>query len=192
VPTKPVPVGPYLVLVPTSGPPNTRTVYVRGAHLPPSTPVQLTWSTLLHLSGISTTAYTDKLGRLSSSFTIPASQPGRYRIVAQVGGNLYATALYTVRSEAVVTVSVSSAPGSVILTIQGARFLPREKLLLVAYSMTTRQPPIILGYAQTGRRGSFRLIRSTRQLVTGQYALRAFATGASSAQMAETFFEVVV
>jgi hypothetical protein len=50
----------------------------------------------------------------------------------------------------------------------------------------------VLGTLKSDQRGDFRFSMPTKRLGQGQYVLRAFSQSTLAAQMAETFFEVVV
>ena len=186
------PTGPYIVLLPSSGPPASRQITVRGAHLPPSSPLDLGWSPDGRTAPIVRRAGTDRAGKLVAQFTVPASRPGKYRIVATVNGVRYARAIYRVTSDATLTASAAPSGDAEIVHVHGTDFLPRERLLLVAYPMSVRGKAIIIGYTHCGRRGRFRFHRTLPGLPPGQYALRAYSQDGLSAQMGETFFEVVI
>lgn len=193
VPTRFVPpAGPYIVLLPPQGPPVSRQITVRGAHLPPSSAVQLSWSPDGRSAPVTRQAGTDRSGNLLTQFSVPAAPPGRYRITASVNGVRYALAIYRVASQALLSASAEPAHGAETVRVQGSQFLPREKLLLVAYPMSVRGKPIVVGIARCGRKGRFRFETTLRGLAPGQYALRAYSQDAMSAQMGETFFEVVI
>jgi hypothetical protein len=184
-------IGPYLVLSPHSGPPSSQTITVRGGRLPPSVTLQLVWSPFGRSSPISRQAYTDRHGNLSSDLVIPASSPGLYQVEADYGGVTYAAARYTVVSRATLAVGVASGSSTGELEVSGSHFLPRLKLVLVAYRATGGDPVAVLGTVDTGAGGHFTLT-AHKQLAPGEYILRAWSTSTLSAQMAETFFQVVL
>jgi hypothetical protein len=186
------PAGPYIVLLPSVGPPASRQITVRGGHLPPSSAVQLSWSPDGRVAPITRSAGTDRAGNLVSQFTVPASPPGRYRIVATVNGVRYALAIYHMTSQALLSASAAPQRGAEVVRVKGRAFLPYEKLLLIAYPMSVRGKPIVVGRARCGRKGNFHFETTMSELAPGQYALRAYSQDALSAQMGETFFEVVI
>jgi hypothetical protein len=165
---------------------------VRGGHLPPSAAVQLGWSRDGKSAPITTPAGTDKHGNLLTQFVIPAAPPGTYYVVLLIGGARFASAPYVVRSRATLNVVVSSASGGDRLFIQGRRFLPHLKLLLVAYPIDTGGKAVVIGTTWCGRRGGFRYSRTVTGLALGQYVLRAWSNDALVAEMAETYFQVVI
>lgn len=182
----------YIRLLPASGPPKSMTIRVLGAHLPANAQLQLTLTSAGSRGPVSTSASTDAGGRLQSRFTVPGAAPGRYRIVASLNGVTYAAAAYTVISDASLTVQTSSYGKGARVTVRGQRFLSHLKLLLVAYPMDVRGKPILVGDARTNARGAFRFVTTLRKLPPGQYALRAWSQNALAAQMADTFFQVVI
>jgi len=151
--------------------------------------VQIIWSPNGKISPLSSTAYTDRHGGLRATLSVPASPPGLYRVLAEVNGVPYAQASYHVISGA--TLHVLGAGGDV-LVISGRRFIPDVRLVLVAYPTFEAHKYFVLGTVQSDRRGDFRLSMPTKRLGQGQYVLRAFSQSTLAAQMAETFFEVVV
>lgn len=187
-----VPSGPYIELVPSTGPPATRRLIVRGGHLPPSAGVQLGWSRDGKSAPITTPAGTDSHGRLLTQFVVPAAPPGTYHVLLLLGGVRYASAPYVVSSRATLTVSVSAVSGGESLTIRGRRFLPRIKLLLIAYPIDAGGKPVVVGKVRSGHHGAFKYSRTVSGLALGQYTLRAWSNDALAAQMAETFFQVVI
>lgn len=182
---------PYLMVFPSSGPPVSRTIYVRGGNLPKWQTIQLTWSPSGRASPLSTVSYTDKQGGLSTHFSIPGSPPGRYLVRAEIDGVTYAAAWYAVTSAARLNVSVLAEAGGDSIQVSGKRFLPELDLLLVAFPVF-RRGHVILGWARTNARGAFSLQSVPHRLEPGQYVLRAYSTSALSAQMAEALFEVVI
>lgn len=186
------PASPYIVLSSASGPPMQRVVVVSGGHLPPSTSIQLEWSLGGKSSPISTTAQTGRGGGLRSTFTIPASPPGKYRVLATTNGTIWASTVYRVRSAATLSGSVSSVVHGERVTVAGKHFLPRVKLLLIAYPMSVRGKPVIIGTARSDGSGAFTYTRTIGKLPLGEYALRAWSQDALAAQMAETFIQVVI
>lgn len=187
-----MPKGPYLVLYPASGPPISQTIIVHGGNLPPASTLQLVWSPGGRLSPIAITAYTDRRGTLSTRLAIPGTPPGRYEVIANVNGVRYASARFVVTSKASLAVQVLPAGNGETLQIRGRRFLPRLRLLLVAYAMSAAGHPVVLGAVQTNARGKFVFVSSGRSLAPGQYVLRAWSADALSAQMAEAFFQVLM
>jgi hypothetical protein len=137
-------------------------------------------------------ANTDAHGKLVARLAIPASPPGSYKVVALVGGVRYAVANYSVVSEGQLSVSVSPTGSGELLHIRGHHFLPRMKLLLAAYPMNTRGKPVVIGVVRCGAKGRFHVERKVQKLALEQYALRAWSQNGMTAQMAETFFQVVI
>lgn len=185
----------YIALSSASGPPAQRLVVVRGGHLPPSRTVSLQWSLgskSPSTSPISTTTRTGPHGELRSRFTVPASPPGKYSIVAAIDGEIVATAAYRVESKATLSGHVSPAPQGETVHIRGRHFLPRVKLLLVIYPMSVHRKPVILGRVRSNSQGRFAYTRTVRKLSLGQYAVRAWSQDALATQMAETFIQVVI
>jgi hypothetical protein len=187
-----IPGGPYLQLLPASGPPRSSTVVVRGGHLPTHAQVQLEWAAAGSKGPITTTTWANGRGRLVTRFSIPGSAPGRYRIIASVNGVQYATAQYTVVSDAALSVGVGPSRRGEVLSVRGHHFLSRARLLLIAYPLDVKARPIVVGRARASAAGTFRYRGVLRHLAPGQYALRAWSQNALSAQMAETFFQVVI
>jgi hypothetical protein len=190
-PFKP-PAHPYIVLSSTSGPPAQRTIVVRGGHLPKTSSISLEWSLKGKASPVSTPAQTNRDGVLRTSFTIPASPPGTYRVVATVNGFTWASAEYRVRSAAVLSGSVAPAQHGERITIRGRHFLSHVKLLLVAYPMSARGKPIVIGTIDTDGTGAFSYAHTVPKLPLGQYVVRAWSQNAFAAEMAETFIQVVI
>ncbi len=186
------PTHPYIVLSRDSGPPAQQAIVVRGGHFPASSIVQLEWSLNGKKSSISTTTRTGRGGALRSSFTIPASPPGQYRVVATINGTVWAGAGYRVQSDARLSGRVSSVSRGEQIHVRGKHFLPHVKLLLVAYPMSARGKPVIVGTVRTDAKGAFTYTRTLTKLPMGQYALRAWSQNAFAAQMAETFIQVVI
>jgi len=184
-----VPAGPYLQLLPDAGPPLSRSIGIRGGHFPPAVTVQIIWSPNGKISPLSSTAYTDRHGGLRDTLSVPASPPGPYRVLAEVNGVPYAEASYHVVSGA--TLQVVNAGGDT-LVISGRRFIPGVRLALVAYPTFEAHKYFVLGTLKSNQRGDFRFSMATKRLGQGQYVLRAFSQSTLAAQMAETFFEVVV
>ncbi|MBV9282633.1 MAG: hypothetical protein JOZ41_21355 [Chloroflexi bacterium] len=168
------------------------TISVRGGNLPPSFTVQLLWSPWRRTSGISKTAYTDRRGALVSELSVPASPPGAYVVTVTVNGVPYASALYTVRSAAVLSASASFAPGGDVVRVAGKRFVGNLKLELVAYPMFTGRKAVVLGIVTASPSGSFQRSFTTNQLRPGQWVLRAWSISDLAVQMAEAYFEVLI
>jgi len=183
------PAGPYLQLLPDAGPPLSRSIGIRGGHFPPAVTVQIIWSPNGKISPLSSTAYTDRHGGLRDTLSVPASPPGPYRVLAEINGVPYAEASYHVISGA--ALQVTSAGGNT-LVISGRRFIPGVRLALVAYPTFEAHKYFVLGTLKSDQRGDFRFSMPTKRLGQGQYVLRAFSQSTLAAQMAETFFEVVV
>ncbi|HEX6506763.1 MAG TPA: hypothetical protein VF221_03945, partial [Chloroflexota bacterium] len=187
-----VPKSAYIRLEPTSGPPLDRTVTVVGGNLPHEVAVDVVWSPNGRVTPLATTGYTDAHGALRATLSIPASAPGTYRVVATVQGVRYAVTTYRIASAATLTASVVGASDSQKIVIVGKKFIPRYSLTLIAYSTVGGRKPIVLGTVQANDRGRFTFTDSTTRLDPGQYLLRAWSLSAVAAQMAQTFFEVVV
>ncbi len=181
---------PYLVLQPDTGPPASSTITVRGGGLPPSAGVSLVWAAPGRDVGVGTSASTTRHGRLSSRFTIPASTPGVYNVLAEVNGVPYASARYTVVSMASLSANVTGAPGHEYLVVHGNHFLPGLRLVLIAYPVGKGAKPVDVGTSRTNSAGKLSYSHLER-LPSGQYILRAWSASALSSQMAETFFQVV-
>jgi hypothetical protein len=187
-----VPAGPYIVLHPNSGPPVDRTIVVTGGHFPHSVAISILWSLSGHLTPLSTTGYSDGHGALRATLSIPASAPGLYRVQAQVNGVPYARAGYHIVSLASLATSVTSSSSGGTLTVVGKKFVPGFQLTLIAYSTVGGRTPIVLGTVQVNSRGRFAFAWPMDQLQPGQYILRAWSASSVAAEMAQTFFEVVV
>lgn len=183
---------PYVVLVPDSGPPASKSIDIEGAHLPASTAIQLQWSSGGNAAPISHTAYSDAAGRLRSAFIVPSVNPGAYQILASVGGKQVATATYYVKSAAALTVKAIPTDKGYEVRIRGAHFLHGLRLLLVAYPLVSGEKPLVLGTTRATDRGTLAFSYVTPRLRPGQYVLRAFAASLLSSQMAEAFFQVVL
>jgi hypothetical protein len=175
-----------------SGPPTSRTIWIRGGNLPSNETVDLAWAPHGNSSPVSTTGYTDAHGGLNAQFTVPGSPPGNYRVVAVINGVPYAAALYHVVSAAVLGVSVSTKSSGERLSIQGRHFLPHLKLLLISYSMTGKQKPDVVGTITSNAKGSFFVTKTIKMLAPGQYVLRAAAVNSYAAQVADAFYQVVL
>ena len=186
------PPGPYVRLSPSSGPPVGRSILIRAGNLPPSSAVQLVWSPTGRRSAVTRTAYTDRKGNMSTDFSVPGSTPGIYQVMASVDGVAWAKARYTVTSDAALHVVVSSGAGGEMVRVSGKRFVSRLHLLLIVYPMFQGGPVLVLGRTQADRHGAFTFVQGSRQLIPGQYELRAWSTDALSAQMAEAFFQVII
>jgi hypothetical protein len=154
--------------------------------------VQLGWSSNGKSAPITTAAGTDRKGNLLTQFTVPASPPGTYQVLLTVGGVRYAAAPYAVSSAATLTARATGVAGGDRIRVRGANFMPRLKLLLIAYPIDIRGRPIVVGTVRCGSHGRFKYSRMLTKLSLGQYALRAWSTDAMSAQMAETYFQVVI
>jgi hypothetical protein len=185
------PTGPYIRVIPASGPPESRTLQVLGGHLPPRATIQLVWAATTGTSSIGTYAGTTATGTLATRFSVPAAPPGVYRVIAEINAVPYASANYTVKSKATLSVSVYGSAPDVRLIVRGSHFVPRITILLVVYPLVKKGEPIMLGRTQSGKRGTISLVRSSRRLVIGQYLVRAFSASASAAQTAQAFFDIV-
>jgi len=183
---------PYLLLFPSAGPPVSRRIFVRGGNLPQKETVQLIWSPNGRTSPVSTTAYTDRKGRLAADFSLPGSPPGRYQIRLEINGVDYAAAWYSVTSAARLEIRVGTNAGGDEIVVSGRRFLADLKLVLVAYPVSNPKGYTLLGWPITDGRGRFSYRYDARRLPAGQYVLRAYSTSAVAAQMAEAPFEVVI
>lgn len=181
---------PYIVLEPNTGPPASQTITVRGGGLPASASVALVWTTSGRGAGVGTTTGTTRRGALAARFTIPASPPGFYDVIAEVNGVPLASARYTVASTANLVATMQGAPGHETLAIHGVHFLPRLHIVLIAYAAGNRMRAIYIGGAETTSSGKLSYARR-EQLPPGQYILRAWSASAMSSQMAETVFQVV-
>lgn len=187
-----VPPGPYIELIPSTGAPVSRRILVRGGHLPPSVGVQLGWSSDGKSAPIATGAGTDKKGMLLTHFSVPASPPGRYYVLLTIGGVRYASAPYVVSSAAALSARAIGRAGSNRIIVRGTGFLPHLKVLLIAYPIDVKGRPLVVGTTRSGRYGRFKYVRSFARLALGQYLLRAWSDNALAAQMAETYFQVVI
>jgi hypothetical protein len=187
-----VPAGPYIQLQPNSGPPVDRTIIVLGAHFPRNAAVTILWGLTGRLTPLSTTGYSDAHGRLRASLSVPASAPGQYRVLADVQGVPYARATYDIVSLASLATSVTPTARGGTLSISGKKFVPGFRLTLIAYSTVGGRKPIVLGTVQVNPRGRFSFDRPVDDLDPGQYVLRAWSSSSVAAEMAQTFFEVVV
>ncbi|MDQ2742965.1 MAG: hypothetical protein M3Z66_11815 [Chloroflexota bacterium] len=185
-----IPAGPYLELVPNSGPPISRTILVRGGGLPHSALVDLEWTISGHSAGVGTAVTTSIHGKLGTRFRIPGAPPGRYKVMVLVGGVPYATAWYTVRSAATLTAEVAGDPGRQAIVIRGRGFVPRLRLLLIAYPLERGSVPRVLAETRADTRGRIDLIRTGRNLRPGEYLIRAWSESAISSQMAQTILQV--
>jgi hypothetical protein len=165
---------------------------VTGGHLPPSSQVALEWSLGGKASPISTMAQTGRHGGLRSTFSIPASPPGKYRILASVNGVIWAGSVYRVQSAATMSGSVTPAAHGEHVQLRGRHFVSNVKLLLVAYPLSTRGKPVVLGTVHSDGHGAFAYTRTVRTLPLGQYVVRAWSQSALTAQVAETFIQVVI
>lgn len=157
-----------------------------------SVAVQLVWTPRSRSSAVSTTAYTDRKGNLSSRFSIPASPAGSYHIEVDVNGVAYASTLYRVRSHAGMVVALAPGAGGETIKVRGKHFLPYLTLLLVAYPMFTGAKAILLGRTRSDSVGRVRFTTTISAFRAGQYDLRAWSSNGLAAQMADAFFEVVV
>lgn len=187
-----VPTGPYLVLHPNSGPPVDRTIVVAGGNFPHRVAVTILWSLSGRLTPLSTTGYSDGHGGLRASLSIPASAPGLYRVEAQAQGVPFARANYHIISLASLAANVDARRSGGTLSVAGKRFVPGFQLTLIAYSTVDGRKPIVLGNVQVNARGRFAFSRPMDRLEPGQYVLRAWSASSVAAEMAQTFFEVVV
>jgi hypothetical protein len=181
---------PYLALNPAAGPPASRTITVRGGGLPPSAGVSLVWAAPGQNAGVDTSAATGRHGRLWTRFTIPASPPGVYDVLAEVNGTTYASAHYTVVSMATLAANVTGGSRQQRLSVYGNHFLPGLRLALIAYPVGKGAKPVDIGTSRTSSSGKLSYSHPVR-LPTGQYILRAWSTSGLSSQMAETFFQVI-
>jgi len=184
------PSGAYLIAAPSSGPPASRTVTVVGGNLPISITVDLVWSPTNTGGSVSAGSSTDKHGNLSSHFTIPAAQPGYYRITAYNAGTLLAAAPYRVISRASVAVNAQPTGSGDRLRVRGRRFLAHTHLVLVAYPLFHGQKALVLGKVSTNRHGAFASRYQTRKLAPGAYELRAYSSESEVAQTVSTYFQV--
>jgi len=187
----PPPAGPYLRISPNTGIPRARNVTVSGGHLPPNHSVQLVWSTQSVLSSVATTTKTDKNGRLSITFRVPAASPGSYRIVGEVGGTPLVSASYTVTSPARLSVAVQPGRHALTLDVSGKRFLPNAHLNLLLYPLVHKARGTVLARTQADGSGAFHIRINSNRLAPGEYMLSAFSTGAT-VETAQTYFQVVV
>jgi hypothetical protein len=187
-----VPHGPYLVLHPNSGPPVDRTIVVTGGNFPHNSPVSILWALSGRRTPLSTTGYSDGHGVLRVSLSIPASAPGLYRVEAEVQSVPYARANYRIVSAAALAASIIPAAGGGTLSIIGKKFVPGFRLVLIAYSTVSGRKPVVLGNVQVNSRGRFTFSGRLDRLEPGQYVLRAWSNSSVAAEMAQTFFEVVV
>jgi hypothetical protein len=187
-----VPHGPYILLHPNSGPPVDETIVVTGGNFPHNAPVSILWALTGRLTPLSTTGYTDAHGALRATLSIPASAPGLYRVEAEVQGVPYARANYRIASAAALAASIVPAAGGGTLSIIGKKFVPGFQLVLIAYSTVNGRKPVVLGNVQVNSRGRFTFSGPIDKLQPGQYILRAWSNSSVAAEMAQTFFEVVV
>jgi len=104
----------------------------------------------------------------------------------------YAEASYDVRSAAILHSQASSVGNGDIIRVRGTGFLPNLKVLLVAYPIDVSGKPIALGTTKCNARGSFTYSRTVPTLALGQYLVRAWSDDAMAAQMAESYFQVVI
>ncbi len=186
------PAGPFITLQPDSGPPADETITVIGGHFPANSSVEILWSPSGKLAPLSTTGFTDRHGGLRTTLSVPASATGDYRVVARVTGVLAVFAVYHVVSRATLEVSILAGKGDGTLAIVGKKFIPKFHLTLIAYPAAGGRAPIVLGNARANARGAFSFSVPTDSLHPGQYILRAWSASSLAAQMAQTFFEVVV
>jgi hypothetical protein len=186
------PKGAFIYLSPNVGPPISRTITVIGGNLPHTAALQLVWSPGGHSSPIATSAYTGAHGGLTARFTVPASPPGSYGIVARVDGIAYARATYRVMSSAVLAVTMAPASDGEELQATGRHFLPRARILLAAYPLFKGKKPLTLGVVETSQVGALSFRTVTRRLVPGEYVLRAWSVSSLTMQLAETYFQVVL
>jgi hypothetical protein len=131
-------------------------------------------------------------GNLDTVFTVPAAQPGTYLLTLDVLGVPHASAKYVVASRASISAEAGPDARGEAISVTGTHFLPRSRLVLIAYPVAQGRKPIVLGSVSCSQRGAFRFRATTRKLAPGQYTLGAWSTSALTAQMAETFFQVVV
>jgi len=192
VPTRFVPpAGPYIHLSRQAGPPRQRTLTVTGGHLPTSAEVSLQWMAG-NRSPLTTIAWTNSAGRLATQFTVPASPPGSYRIVAVINGTTYASAPYHIESLAALAVTVAPSGNGDLIRVRGDGFVSGARLMLITYPLGARLRPFLLAQVTSGTTGDFAVARLVRRLPLGQYVLRAYTEGGLTAQMAEAYFEVVI
>lgn len=180
------------MLRPNSGPPVDRTITVVGANFPHSMAVTILWGLSKRLTPLSTTGYSDSRGKVRVSLSVPASAPGLYQVLAEVQGVPYARATYDIVSLATLATSVTPTAGGGTLSVTGKKFVPGFQLTLIAYSTVGGRKPIVLGTVQVNSRGRFSFARPVDDLEPGQYVLRAWSSSSMAAEMAQTFFEVVV
>lgn len=183
---------PWLILSPHSGPPVSHIITVRAGNLPARTPIVISWAPNSAASPLTSEGMTGPRGNLSTPFSVPAAQPGSYRVSIDVRGTRYATALYRIVSAATIRVRVAPALTGDLVEIRGRHFLPRGGLLLVAYPLGSARRPTVLGSVRADAGGKFNFRRTTRQLLPGEYELRAWSTGLLASESAESFFQVVL
>lgn len=186
------PPGPYLLLTPSSGPPISRTIYLRGGNLPKVTQVTVAWGAARRSSPLTTTIWTGPHGVFTSSFVVPGAAPGAYVLRVEINGVTVASATYTVISRATLAAAATPNTAGDRVAVSGRHFVPRTRLLLVAYPLLHPKKAVILGRPRTDNRGALTFAVSTARLAPGQYVLRAYTVSAIAAQMAETYFQVVV
>lgn len=182
----------YVLLLPASGPPASTTITIRGGHLPKSVRLDLVWGPKGRPSPLRTEAATNRDGQFSLQFSMPASQPGQYVIEVQQDGLILASALYTVESLAVMNVAADLNRTGDVLTVSGQHFLPSTRLYLVVYPTLRGHKPVPIGTVWSDKHGRMSYSYSTRKLSPGEYVLRAYSMSAITAQMAQTFFQVVL
>jgi hypothetical protein len=184
------PRGPYIRLLPSSGPPASREVRLIGGNFPKRSPIDMVWSVGIKLSPMDTQIYTGPRGNINVSYTIPASPPGSYRLTAKVNGVAYASTRYRIISKARLAATVHPASSTRSLVVTGTGFVPKFALAIVAYHAVGHRKPIVLGMAHPGPSGRFTFGSTIKRLPPGQYLLRAWSVSQMAAQMAETSFEV--
>jgi hypothetical protein len=185
------PPGPYLQLMPRSGPPVSRTIHLRGGNLPKITEVTVTWGAARQASPLTTTVWTGPHGVFTTNFVVPGAAPGVYVLRVEINGVVMASAVYTVESRAMLAAAATPDAAGDRVAVTGRRFVPNTRLLVVAYLLLHPKKAVILGRPRTDARGGLSFSVSTAKLAPGQYVLRAYTVSAIAAQMAETYFQVV-
>lgn len=181
----------WLRLIPNHGYPVAGTLHALGGNLPPSAPVDLIWMLGTRTSPIIRTTATDAQGRLSTSFPIPASPPGTYRVRAEVNGAPIVTAAYTVVAGGTLSVRVASAPGGHHVYIVGRGFQKVRSLLIAIDRPNSRRHAVGAFPVTAAPDGTFSYTLTTRKLTPGQYFLTAISAR-FLVPVAQTIFQVVV
>jgi hypothetical protein len=186
------PKGPYLRLIPNTGPPQSQAIEVRGAHLPKAVQIDLVWAPGRHASALVTTAQTDGRGSLTAYFTVPATRPGFYRIEARLGKARIAWTRYHVVVRALMSASVTPTATGERLRVTGRHFMPGARLLLALYPMISGARPTTLGVVRSSDSGGMSFEKVARKLVPGEYVLRAWSLDFVTVDLADAYFQVVV